>query len=83
MPFSGPSNSRSELSEHPERGRPDLSRNPLSSNHLAYTHEAPCEKPESGSCHPRSTSDFRMILTQHLQGVTMPAVRNAVEAERQ
>jgi hypothetical protein len=83
MPFSGAGNPRSELSDPSVRGRPDLSRKLLSRSHLGYNHEAAHEQSEPSCYHPNGTSDFRMILTQHLQGVTMPAVRNAVEAERQ
>jgi hypothetical protein len=83
MPFSRPGNSRSELSEHSAWGSPDLSCKPLSSRPLGHNHEAPREHSEPGCCCSSGTSDFRMVLTQHLQGVTMPAVRNAVEAERQ
>ena len=83
MPFSGAGNPRSELSDPSVRGRPYLSRKLLSRSHLGYNHEAAHEQSEPSCYHPNGTSDFRMILTQHLQGVTMPAVRNAVEAERQ
>jgi hypothetical protein len=83
MPFGGAVNPRSAPSEHSPRGRLDLSRNPLSSSRLAHTHEAPRERCEPSCYHSNGTSDFRMVLTEHLQGVTMPAVGNAVEAERQ
>ena len=83
MSFRGAGIPRSELSEPSVRGRPDLSRKILSRSHLGYNHEAAHEQSEPGCCCSSGTSDFRMVLTQHLQGVTMPAVRNAVEAERQ
>ena len=83
MPLRAAGILRSELLEHSGRGRLDLSQNPLSSNSLDHNHEAPREKSVPACYRSSGTSDFRMILTEQLQGVTMPAVRNAVEAERQ
>jgi hypothetical protein len=83
MSSSGAVIPRSEISLHSQRGRLDLPHNSLSSSRLDHNHEAPREKSEPGCYHSSGTSDFRMILTEQLQGVMMPAVGNAVEAERQ
>ena len=64
-------------------GRPDLSRNPLSHCYLGYIPEAPRDKTKPGYSRPNHTSDFHMVLTKQLQGVTMPAVASGQNAERQ